>query len=113
MYHKIIIKKSERRNAMSEQKQQRQIQIAFPDNLKGGVYCNNMVVNHTKEEFIMDFMMVAPPAGAVTARVIMSPGHMKRMVTALQTNLKKYEDNIAKIEAAPEPGKGAIGFHPA
>lgn len=94
-----------------QQQQQKQIQIAFPDHLKGGVYCNNMVVAHTKEEFIMDFMMLAPPAGAVTARVIMSPGHMKRTVTALQENLKKYEKNIAKIEEAPEPGKGKIGFH--
>lgn len=90
---------------------QKQIQVAFPDHLKGGVYCNNMVVNHTKEEFIMDFMMVAPPAGAITARVIMSPGHMKRMVTALQNNLKRYETNFTKIEEAPEPGKGKIGFH--
>jgi hypothetical protein len=96
---------------MSEQKEQPPIRIAFPDQLKGGVYCNNMVVRHTKEEFIMDFMMIAPPAGAVTARVIMSPGHMKRMVKALQENLKRYEDNIGKIEEAPEPGKGRIGFH--
>ena len=95
---------------MSNERQQQKIQVAFPDHLKGGVYCNNMVVNHTKEEFIMDFKMIAPPAGAVTARVIMSPGHMKRVVTALQNNLKRYEDNIAKIEEAPEPGKGKIGF---
>ena len=70
-----------------------------------------MIVAHTKEEFIMDFMMMAPPVGAVTARVIMSPGHMKRMVAALQDNLKKYELNIGKIEEAPEPGKEKLGFH--
>ncbi|MFH1087573.1 MAG: DUF3467 domain-containing protein [Chloroflexota bacterium] len=96
---------------MSEQKQTKEIQVAFPDHLKGGVYCNNMMVTHTKEEFIMDFMMIAPPAGAVTARVIMSPGHMKRMVAALQDNLRKYEASIGKIEEAPEPGKPSIGFH--
>jgi len=61
-----------------------EIKVNFPPNLQGGVYSNNMVVTHTKEEFILDFIMVAPPAGAVTARVIVSPGHMKRILAALQ-----------------------------
>lgn len=99
---------------MNEKKdKEKGIAIAFPEHLKGGVYCNNMVVAHTREEFIMDFMMVAPPSGAVTARVIMSPGHIKRMVTALTTNIESYEKNITKITEAPEPTKGQIGFHKA
>ncbi len=90
------------------------IEIAFPEHLKGGVYCNNIVVSHTKEEFIMDFMMIAPPASTVTARVIMSPGHMKRTVAALKSNLARYEQKIGKISEAPEPSdKGSIGFHKA
>jgi len=88
-----------------------QIQVSFPEHLKGGAYCNNMIVSHTKEEFIMDFMVIAAPTGAVTARVIVSPGHMKRMIRALQDNLKKYEDAFGKIAEAEEPGKGKIGFH--
>ena len=68
-----------------------EIKVNFPPNLQGGVYSNNMVVTHTKEEFILDFLMVAPPAGAVTARVIVSPGHMERSLTALQDNISKYE----------------------
>jgi len=95
---------------MAEQRQPQEIKINFPENLRGGVYCNNMVVAHTKEEFIMDFMMVAPPTGAVTARVVISPGHMKRVISALQNNLKKYEDKFGKITAAEEPAKGRIGF---
>jgi hypothetical protein len=88
---------------MAEQKQPRQIPVSFPENLKGGAYCNAMNVTHTKEEFIMDFMVIAPPAGAVTARVIISPGHMKRVIDALQNNLKNYENKFGKIEAAEEP----------
>jgi Protein of unknown function (DUF3467) len=91
--------------------QGQQIQVSFPEHLKGGAYCNNMIVSHTKEEFIMDFMVIAAPTGAVTARVIVSPGHMKRMIRALQDNLKKYEDAFGKIAEAEEPGKGKIGFH--
>jgi hypothetical protein len=92
----------------------KEIQIAFPEHLRSGVYCNNMVVSHTKEEFIMDFMMIAPPASTVTARVIMSPGHMKRTVAALKSNLERYEQKIGAISEAPEPtDKGSIGFHKA
>lgn len=68
------------------------IKVNFPPDLRGGVYSNNMVVIHTKEEFILDFIMVAPPAGAVTARLIVSPGHMKRILAALRENISKYEN---------------------
>ena len=90
---------------------QKEIKINFPERLHGGVYANHMIVMHTKEEFIMDFTMVAPPSGAVTARVIISPGHMKRIISALQENMKKYERSFRKVEAAEEP-KGVPGFHP-
>jgi len=87
-----------------------EIKVNFPERLHGGVYANNMFVGHTKEEFIMDFLMVAPPAGAVTARVIISPGHMKRTIAALQQNLEKYEKSFGKITPAEEPKSEGIGF---
>jgi hypothetical protein len=95
---------------MMQQQPSQQIQINFPEHLKGGIYSNSMVVSHTREEFIMDFMMVAPPTGAVTSRVILSPGHMKRIIAALQDNMKKYEEKFGIISQAEEPGKGKIGF---
>ena len=95
---------------MSEQSKKQEIRIDFPADLRGGVYCNNMMVSYTKEEFVMDFMMVTPPAGSVTARVIMSPGHMKRTIAALATNMQNYESKFGKITEAPEPTKGKLGF---
>lgn len=89
---------------------QKDVQVKFPEHLQGGVYANNMVVSHTKEEFVMDFLMVAPPAGSVTARVIVSPGHMKRILAALQENVAKYEKVFGDIPLAEAP-KTAIGFH--
>jgi len=98
---------------VKEDKQQEQkrnaISVNFPPGLAGGVYCNNLRVVHTKEEFIIDFMMVAPPAGAVTARVIMSPGHFKRTIAALHDNLNKYESKFGSVEKGEEP-KHQIGF---
>jgi hypothetical protein len=89
--------------------QQQEIKVNFPQHLQAGAYSNNMLVVHTREEFVMDFMMVVPPVGTVTSRVIISPGHMKRMIIALQENVRKYEARFGTIQVAEEP-KGKIGF---
>jgi hypothetical protein len=97
---------------MAEKEAPKGIPVNFPDSLKGGVYSNAMMVAHTKEEFILDFMTVMPPAGSVTARVVTSPGHLKRMISALTENLAKYEARFGKLTAAEEPPKPTMGFHP-
>ncbi len=94
---------------MQESQGPKEIKINFPPEVQGGVYANNMIVSHTKEEFILDFIMVAPPAGTVNARVIVSPGHMKRILEALRDNISKYENSFGTIQIAEEP-KGKIGF---
>jgi hypothetical protein len=85
----------------------KEIRVDFPKELYGGVYSNHMGVTHTREEFIMDFLMVAPPTGAVNARIIVSPGHIKRIVKALQENIAKYEEKFGSIQTAEEP-KGKV-----
>ena len=91
----------------------KEINVNLSEMVRGGVYSNNLAVSHTKEEFIMDFMMVAPPGGTVNARVITSPGHMKRILKALSDNIQKYEKAYGKIEEAQEPhGSKPIGFQP-
>lgn len=89
---------------------QKEIKVNFPEKLQGGVYANNMMVTHAKEEFIMDFLMLTPQGGVVTSRVITSPSHMKRIIAALQDNMRKYEATYGQIEKAEAP-KGKIGFH--
>ena len=89
--------------------EQKEIKIQFPPEIIGGVYANNTFIAHTREEFIMDFLLVAPPTGKVTAWVIVSPGHLKRMVKALQENLRKYENKYGSLKEAEEP-KVKFGF---
>ena len=97
---------------MAEGKEAQQAKIIIPDHLRAGVYSNAMIVNHTREEFILDFVMVSPPAAVVSARVIMSPGHVKRTIAALQSNVKGYEGKFGKIPEAEEPtGERRLGFH--
>lgn len=81
----------------------RQMQIKVPDELLRGTYANQMVVSHTGEEFLLDFVNLFPPQGVVTARVIVSPGHLKRMIRALTENLTRYESNHGPVEEAPAP----------
>lgn len=88
--------------------QQQQIQIKASDEKLKGDYSNMASITHNKEEFWLDFLSVFPPAGTLNARIIVSPGHFKRMVKAMQENLEKYEGSFGKVEASEEPQ--SIGF---
>jgi len=94
---------------MPEQ-QPKGIKIKAKDEQLIGVYSSLMQVAHTKEEFILDFFMVLPPQGVLVSRVIMSPGHIKRMLRALEENIAKYEEKFGKIEEAATPEAPTIGF---
>ena len=84
-------------------------EIKIADNIPGAEYTNLAQINHNKEEFIMIFANILPPTGKVVAKVITSPGHFKRMIMAMQENLKKYEEKFGIIKEAPELDK-EIGF---
>jgi len=89
--------------------EQKEIKIRIRDEDLKGNYSNLMQVLHTKEEFILDFFLVSPPQGILVSRVIMSPGHLKRMIRALEENIAKYEGKFGKIEEAEIP-ESSIGF---
>ena len=80
--------------------QGQQMQIKATDEALKGVYANMVQVGHTPEEFILDFMNLFPPTGILTSRVIISPGHMKRICAALADNLKRYEEQFGQIKGA-------------
>ena len=82
---------------------QRQVSIKIPDEVLGGVYANQMMVTHTREEFVLDLINLLPPHGVVNARVIVSPGHLKRMIRALRENLGRYEKRFGPVEEAQAP----------
>jgi len=86
-----------------------QQEIKISDNFAGGEYANAMQVSHNKEEFLLSYFNIIPPAGRVVAKLITSPGHIKRMIVALQDNLKKYEGQFGPVEQAESP-KSEIGF---
>ena len=91
--------------------EQKQVQIRASEADLKGVYSNVMQVSHTQEEFILDFFNIVGGSGVLSARVILSPSHLKRMIRALEENLKNYEDRFGPIIPA-QPPTPEVGFKP-
>lgn len=89
---------------------QQQIQLRATDADLKGVYSNMAMVVHTQEEFLLDFMNIMGQGGTLSARVIVSPGHMKRLILALEDNMKKYEGQFGNVIPATTPEPSEIGF---
>ena len=90
--------------------QQRQVNVKISDETLRGCYANTLLVAHTAEEFVLDFILTLPPQAVCNARVLIHPGHLKRVIQALQQNLARYEAAHGTVTAAADPGPGAIGF---
>jgi hypothetical protein len=94
---------------MAQESKEQQIQVKVTDEVLKGVYANMVQIGHTAEEFIFDFMNLFPPTGIVTARVMVSPGHIKRIAAAIAENIKGYEEQFGPIKPSESP-EHKIGF---
>ncbi|HQT97085.1 MAG: DUF3467 domain-containing protein [Desulfobacteria bacterium] len=75
----------------------KQIQISTGDELSRGRYSNNMLVSHSSEEFIVEWLLSSPSGTHLVSRIVVSPGHMKRIIDALSENLRRYESQFGAI----------------
>ena len=62
-----------------------------------GRFSNNMFVTHSPEEFIIDWLVNFPTGTHLVSRIIVSPGHIKRIIPALADNLHKYEQKFGEV----------------
>lgn len=85
------------------------IEIKASDEQIAGQYANMMQISHTKEEFVLDFVSLFPPTGRLVSRIVVSPAHAKRILKALEENVKRYESQFAKIDEADD-SKPNFGF---
>ena len=76
-----------------------QLEVQVDEETAQGVYVNLALVNHTETEFVIDAAFVQPqsPQAKVRARLISSPKHTKRLMLALQENIRRFEDNHGEI----------------
>ena len=84
------------------------LSVQLEEDTAQGVYTNLVLINHTENEFVLDFAFIQPAthAGAarakVRARVISSPRHTKRLLVALQKNLERFEERFGVVEVSGE-----------
>ncbi len=81
-----------------------QIQIDIDEPVAQGAYSNLVLINHNDNEFVLDFAYIQPTTARarVRARIISSPRHTKRLLRALEHNLRRYEERFGRIEE-PDP----------
>jgi hypothetical protein len=83
-----------------KQEPENQINIELSEDMAEGVYSNLAMIAHSNSEFVIDFIRLMPgvPKAKVKARVIITPEHAKRLLTALKDNIRKYEDTFGAIK---------------
>lgn len=85
-----------------------QIQIDIDDGTAQGAYSNLVLLNHNDTEFILDFAYVQPATNRarVRARIISTPRHAKRLLRALELNIRRYEEHFGRIQDPDFPPPG-------
>jgi hypothetical protein len=68
-----------------------QIPLLMPPDASKGVYSNVALIHHTRNEFVVDFLLQFGGQAQLVSRVIMSPNHAKAFRDALRDNIEKYE----------------------
>jgi len=89
---------------MPDEPTPQKLQVQIDEDVAQGVYSNLVLLNHTENEFVLDFAFLQPANGRakVRTRVISSPRHTKRLLQALQKNLERYEERFGAIDLAVE-----------
>jgi hypothetical protein len=58
-----------------------------------------MLVAHNPEEFVVDWINNSPNGMHLVSRIIVTPGHMKRILAALMDSMNKYEAQCGPVSA--------------
>ncbi|WP_010180898.1 DUF3467 domain-containing protein [Aquimarina agarilytica] len=76
------------------------INIEIDEKIAEGIYSNLAIINHSLSEFVVDFINVMPgnPKSKVKSRIILTPQHAKRLVKALNDNVKRFEHEHGEIK---------------
>lgn len=91
-----------------------QLNIELSEEIAQGIYSNLAIITHSTSEFVVDFVRVMPgvPKAGVKSRIILTPEHAKRLLMALQDNVKKFEQQhgTIKVNLGNDPQLPPISF---
>jgi len=87
-----------------EETNENQLNIELTEEIAEGIYSNLAVITHSNAEFVVDFIRVMPgiPKAKVKSRIILTPEHAKRLLSALEDNVEKFEAVNGRIKLQPE-----------
>ena len=97
---------------MEEQNQENQLNIELSEEIAEGIFSNLAIITHSNTEFVMDFIRVMPgiPKAKVKSRIILTPEHAKRLMSAMVDNIEKYEAVNGRIKTHDEPAGFPLNF---
>ncbi len=93
---------------MDNNKEKKQ-EIKIVDNVAGAEYANAMQSRFNKDEFQLLFFNILGASGRVSGKIITSPGHFKKMISAMNQAVKNYEEKFGEIKES-ESINNEIGF---
>lgn len=84
--------------------QENQINIELSEEIAEGEFANLAMIAHSSSEFVIDFIRLMPgfPKAKVKARIVITPEHAKRLLSALNENIERYESNFGTIKHSQE-----------
>ena len=91
--------------AEDKKKKQPSINIELDEKTAEGIYSNLAIINHSVSEFVVDFVSIMPgtPKSKVKSRIILTPQHAKRLLKALNDNVKRFENSHGEIKDYEQP----------
>ncbi len=97
-------------DADSDRKKAPKIQLQLDEETAQGTYSNLVLINHTENEFLLDFAFLQPAnaRAKVRSRIISSPKHTKRLLRALLKNIERYEQRFGEIEVGDESDEPVV-----
>lgn len=97
---------------MAEENQDQKINIELTEEIGQGTYANLAMIAHSNSEFVVDFVRLMPgvPKAKVQSRIILTPEHAKRLLGALEDNIRKYEASFGPIKSPQEGTKFPMNF---
>ena len=99
---------------MNNNAQEQQINIELDEKTAEGIYSNLAIINHSPSEFVLDFITIMPgvPKSKVKSRIILTPQHAKRFLSALAQNIENFERSHGQIKDV-EQSNIPLNFGPA
>ncbi len=79
--------------------QEQKLDLNLTEEVAQGTYSNLAIITHSDNEFIIDFVAMLPglQKGNVRSRIVMTPQNAKRLLGALNENVRKFEENHGVI----------------